>query len=121
MTFDTTHYDNADEEKRYAATWQYIRKWKIYLSAAFIFGITLVLVSFLYSNANHIVQNIALIIFVSVTITASFINPICPRCGKKFFKRGLARDGTLKNKCVHCGLPKGALCDPDKSQECNTN
>jgi ribosomal protein L37E len=37
---------------------------------------------------------------------------MCPRCGRRFHSNGFHSNSWLGG-CVHCGLPRGAPCDPD--------
>lgn len=36
----------------------------------------------------------------------------CPRCGKPFASTWIYQN-PLASRCLHCGLPRGAPCDPD--------
>ena len=103
-----------EEEEKYAGTWQYIRKWEIRLGGVFLLCPLIVTLNFLLPGEIYAANVVALIIGIGVCVVASRIRPMCPRCGKEFFRDALLRDGTWKNKCVHCGLPKGALSDPDR-------
>ena len=92
-----------------------IRKWETRLTGMFYIGAFIIGVELLFPGTIYGAKIIAMTLCGGAAIIAQFIRPICPRCGKKFFKLGLARDGTWKNKCVHCGLPKGAPRDPDST------
>ncbi len=43
-------------------------------------------------------------------------NPRCPRCGYSLIKPTFGTFYFFPKKCVTCGLPRGAPCDPDAKQ-----
>ena len=64
---------------------------------------------------------LAVLMLIVVAIPIRFwVRAPCPRCSKTFgFPRRTWswRDPTWTRQCVHCGLPYGAPCDPDKAEE----
>ncbi len=105
------------EEARYQATWQYIRRWEQILKIGFGILICIGLCEAAFAVDMQIGQYPLLAGSVCLLVMATLIQPECPRCGKKFFRLGLVRDGTMKDKCVHCGLPKGVPKDPEADND----
>lgn len=108
------------EEKRYAKTWHYIQSCERILSTVFFVGWLWMAWNLLYvitENNGHLDDThnglFPMLIMFSCVFLAALVRPLCPRCNKLFFKRGLTRGWESKDKCIHCGLPRNAKHNPD--------
>jgi hypothetical protein len=100
-----------EEEARYAAAWKVInlRGW-----IAFLFAIEGISYAFLYTigvitfDRHKFLQPYILPMLIPILAANWYLFSRCPHCGKWYFSTWLGCN-FFAQKCLHCGLPRGAL------------
>jgi hypothetical protein len=103
----------------YSSSWERLKKNQWIIGGMFLVYIpavtivqSLLMQFFAIKNSSSVVAFLWILGTFYVSLRLSFFR--CPRCGKPFFSTWIYHN-SLSRKCLHCGLPKYALSDPDAS------
>lgn len=73
-------------------------------------------INYLHLGLLFFVAWVVIVVTFLVALTQHGYWP-CPRCGKDFHHKSSGvhnHNNPFANRCVHCGLPKWAMSDPDQ-------
>src|SRR5512133_2039167 len=97
----------------YEAQWQKDRQRWYVMIAIFLAGFPTVLAAELLRLAHPVPEVSCLAWFILCVWAVIRYDPRCPRCGKSMIKPTPWKVVLFADRCITCGLSRGAKCDPN--------